>query len=77
MSGRTSAYLVIQTSLPIYRQRVVQDRGASRQALKLEPTSEAKIKTEHLKLQTRMKVVTKDVRMKKGLVREGSEDGTG
>ena len=35
--------------------------GAGGQALKLEPTSEVKIKTEHLKLQTRIKVVTENV----------------
>lgn len=44
--------------------------------MKLEPAPEVEIKTEHLKLQTRIKVVTKDVGMKKRSVREGSEDGT-
>lgn len=45
--------------------------------MKLEPTSEAKIKPECLKLQTRIKVVNKDQELKRRSVRERSEDATG
>jgi len=70
---------VIWTTLLIchQRERVVQDTGAGGQALKLEPTSEAKIKPERLKLQIRIKVVNKDQELKRGSVRERSEDDTG